>query len=259
MGRIISNTAIPSAIACILTAFVLSAAGSKYPKTPIPQLINDLTQIHSQAPGIDSAGDYWGFIANGTPGPFEGGVLGVAPPKVPPVMVELVRSGPVALPELVKHIDDGRPTMLKVGNSGGRTGQVGVNVFLFEYFSDEYDPRFPAELKSDRKPMMRGFDGTYRVKVGDVCYALIGQIVNRRLLAVCYQPSAGMVVNSPVEDPALAKEVRKDWGHASAETLKASLLADLHRSDTEYVKGALARLRFYFPATYEMLPGKHLK
>jgi len=41
----------------------------------------------------------------------------------------------------------------------------------------------------------------YTVKVGDVCYAIIGQIVNRSLMAVRYQPSAGLVINSPIEMP----------------------------------------------------------
>jgi hypothetical protein len=64
----------------------------------------------------------------------------------------------------------------------------------------------------DSKPVEKSFDGRYTVKVGDVCYVLIGQIVNRQLVAVRYQPTAGLIVNSPIEVPPLAEKVKNDWG-----------------------------------------------
>jgi hypothetical protein len=85
-------------------------------------------------------------------------VLGIAPPKVPAQMSELVRRGPIALPELIKHLDDGRPTKLEVGNKpSGR--QVGVDAFMFMFFSDEYDPCVPhwfseEDLKSGPQPRL---------------------------------------------------------------------------------------------------------
>jgi hypothetical protein len=108
------------------------------------------------------------------------------------------------------------------------------------------------------------------VKVGDVCYVLIGQIVNRRLLAVRYQPSARLVVNSPIETPVLVERVRNDWGHADAEINRASLLEEIHATNhpntisraeyTErFVDPALARLRLYFPETYRSLEGTDLQ
>ena len=108
------------------------------------------------------------------------------------------------------------------------------------------------------------------VKVGDVCYVLIGQIVNRRLLAVRYQPSAGLVVNSPIKAPVLVEKVRNDWGNAGAEILRESLLEDVHArnhpkriSRAEYterfVNPALARLRVFFPDAYKALDGPDLR
>jgi hypothetical protein len=273
--------------ACLLPIMVSSAASAQktasvprtvtegdYAKSSVNQLIDDLTQIDSQSPGINSATFYAGFIADNTPGSFQGGVLFVAPPQVPPQMSELVRRGPAALPELVKHLDDRRPTKLAVGNdeSPGSSHQVGVDYFDFSYFSDEYDPRVRTfvddkELQRRPQPMEKNFRGRYTVKVGDVCYVLIGQVVNRRLLAVRYQPSAGLVVNSPIEAPALAEKVRNDWGNAGAEILKASLLADIHPArepngiwQAEYtINPALKRLRLYFPDTYNSLEGDDLK
>ena len=145
---------------------------------------------------------------------------------------------------------------------------------MFMYFSDEYDPRVPhwfseEDWKSGPRPMEKSFEGQYTVKVGDVCYVLIGQIVSRRLWAVRYQPSAGLVVNSPIEAPALVEKVKSDWGSADAEMLKASLLTDVHaanhptriskaRYTERFVNPALQRLRLYFPDVYAALDGDDL-
>lgn len=261
-------------VAAIPTVFGLAGSGSDYSQKSVAELIDNLTQIDSQSPGINSATIYEGFIANDSPGSFHGGVLGVPAPKVPPQMSELVRRGPVALPELIKHLDDRRPTRLEVGNKPSGK-QVGVDVFMFMFFSDEYDPRVPhwfseEDWKTGPQPMAKTFKGRYIVKVGDVCFVLIGQIVNRRLLAVRYQPSAGLVVNSPIEAPVLVERVRSDWGNADAEVLKGSLLQDVQArnhpkriSRAEYterfVNPALARLRLFFPDAYYSLEGSDLQ
>lgn len=89
------------------------------------------------------------------------------------------------------------------------------------------------------------------VRVGDVCYALIGRIVNRNLLPIRYQPSAGLVVKSPIEDPVLTEEVKRDWRGIDAKEHKASLLADARAgSDLWKYEPALRRLRFYYPDEY---------
>lgn len=190
-------------------------------------------------------------------------------------MSELVRRGPLALPELIKHLDDRRPTKLEVGNSDPRNSshQVGVDTFFFEYFSDEYDPRRPHWLVEEQSKrglqfMAKKFEGKYTVKVADVCAHR--SIVNRRLLAVRYQPTGGLVVNSPIEAPILAEEVRSDWGYADAEILKTSLLADIQATNQpkgigpagytpRFINPALERLMLYFPQTYNALEGSDLK
>ena len=245
-----------------------------YSQKSVMELIAELTEIDSQSPGVNSAAVYEGFIADDSPGSFRVGVLGIAPPKVPLQMRELVRRGPNALPELIKHLDDKRPTKLEVGNKPSGK-QVGLDAFMFMVFSDEYDPRAPhwwsdEEWKNGARPVEKSFEGRYTVKVGDVCYVLIGQIVNRRLLAVRYQPSAGLVVNSPIESPVLVERVRNDWGQADAEVLKAALLDDIHGTNRpkrvsraeyidRFVDPALERLRLYFPDTYKSLGGTDLQ
>jgi len=276
--RLLQTTSTILFVACVLCLLNVVALCSDYPQKSIAELIDDLTQIDSQSPGIDSAADYDSFIADDASGSFQMGVLGIARPKVPPQMRELVRRGPVALPELLKHIDDTRPTKLRVGNidEGSKARRVGVNLFMFTYFSDEYDPRLRSQssesgLGKKSQRIEKDFQGSYTVKVGDVCLVLIGQIVNRRLFAVRYQPSAGLVVNSPVEYPALAEMVRRDWSNADSEPLRSSLMADIQGANrpawaedeaedmTETIYPALERLRLNFPDAYAGLKGADLK
>jgi hypothetical protein len=263
-----------TSVVLLIAAFALggrftTATSDDSSEKSLKQLIDDLTEIKSQSIGIASAGIYEGFIADTAPASFEVGVLGVAPPEVPLQMRELVRRGPLALPELIGHLDDARSTKLQVGSddSANSSRQVGVDFFAFSYFSDEYEPRVLSRLRTEA--MEKEFRGRYVVKVGDVCYVLIGQIVNRRLRAVRYQPSAILVVNSPIEAPALAKKVRSDWGNVDAEALKASLLSDIHGANRPrgmkrdiyaevFVNPAFERLRFYFPDTYNALKGTDL-
>jgi hypothetical protein len=268
--KFLSSCCVVSLMSVLATPAAMRDDSSK----SVAQLIDELTEIDEHSPGVNSAAVYEGFIADNKPGSFQVGVLGVPAPKVPPQMSELVRRGPLALPDLIAHLADERPTKLTVGNKdGGR--QVGMDAFMFMYFSDEYDPRSPhwfsdKEVKHAPPPMEKDFHGTYRVKVGDVCYVLIGQIVNRRLLAVRYQPSGGLVVNSPTQAPSLIEKVRNDWGNVDADTLKQSLLEDIHAANhprrvaprvytARFVNPALERLRFYFPDTYKGLAGNDQK
>src|SRR5260370_38661669 len=82
------------------------------------------------------------------------------------------------------------------------------------WHSDEYSSRHreagrqPAGVNTrDRE---RSID-RYTLRVGDLCYVAIGQIVNRHLSALRYQPTLCLVINSPVGTPALADVVRKEW------------------------------------------------
>jgi hypothetical protein len=242
-----------------------------YSKKSVAQLIDELIQIDPHAIEITSAAMYARFLANDASIPLQASVQGVPPSQISPQMRELVRRGPPALPELIKHLDDRRPTKVQVGNKPGySTSKIGADAYWWTDFSDEYNPRShrPSDDKPEtwKTPMMKEFQGRYTLKVADICYTLIGQIVNRHLVAVHAQPSAGLMVNSPIEAPALAEKVRNDWGKADAEELRASLLADLRATDhslpvytQRFNNSALERLRLYFPNTYNALEGDDLK
>src|SRR5216110_772590 len=110
-------------IAGLLFVMFLSVVGlgkavNDYSQKSVVELIDELTQIDSQSPGVNSAAVYEGFIADNSPGSFQVGVLGIA------------------------------PTKLEVGNRPSGK-QVGVDAFMFTYFSDEYDTRIPHWFREE--------------------------------------------------------------------------------------------------------------
>src|SRR5262249_36291828 len=129
-------------------------------------------------------------------GSFHAGMLFQRPAVQSPVIRELVKQGAVAAPHLLKHLGDKRKTKIRISHSG-----FGGGLFITE---DEDD-------KKGRNFGPRGVT----LRVGDLCYVALGQIVNRPYYAARYQPTAIIFVNSPVRDTALRKEVQKEWGGLS--------------------------------------------
>jgi hypothetical protein len=240
--------------------FAISAVNAHgAPAAPPPttgDLIDQLVEIDAPATGLHPTLFDATFLGDGSPEEIEGGVFGFPAPRRFQQMVELVRRGIDALPALVAHLNDRRETKLVVGGT----------FFMFQVFSDAYDPKIRtasmgggmaslSHIGDDEgaaKAMFdHSFDRAYTVKVGDVCYALIGQIVNRQFFAVRYQPTAGLVVSSPIESPVLIEAVTRDWGNIDAEGLKASFLNDARSSKTYFYEPALQHLKFYFPLEYQ--------
>ena len=121
----------------------------------------------------------------------------------------------------------------------------------------EYDPRkTPTTRNSIPNDDEQQIQSDYQVKVGDVCFVAIGQIVNRRLLAIRYQPTSLVFVNSPIHGPQLAKETRQDWEGLGEAEHRDSLISDLHDEKRYWLaQSALERLRFYYPIAYAHLRG----
>lgn len=240
-------------LVCLALAHAtIASAGDDLSATRVEKLIDDLALIDSQASGLHGTALVLGFIAEDKPPQFGGGVLGSPAPKTPPQMRELARRGPTVLPQLIDHLEDKRPTKLTIGE----------DFFMFRYFSDEYDPKIRSKKEPlhRRESLEKNFNGGYAVKIGDVCYALIGQIVNRNLSPVRYQPTAGLVINSPIEAPVLVERIKKDWSGLDVAAHKASLIADAKSGDQVWASGpALVRLRFYYPDDYKRLKTSDLK
>lgn len=254
--------------AVIAVAALVTILATRLYYPPIPPvdskaaaLIDRLVYVTDQGPGTRSTAWTSSFIAVDEDARFHGGILGSEKPVMNPAMRDLVRMGIAALPDLLNHLSDSRPTGLSVRQMrfGDGQGRIG---FMAIWQSDEYDPRHheagrrPAGVNTrDRE---RSVD-RYTLRVGDLCYVAIGQIVNRHLSALRYQPSMCLVINSPVQTPALADAVRKDWTGLTAEQHRQSLIEDALDDSWPYAApAALQRLYFYYPDAADPIATKLL-
>lgn len=110
---------------------------------------------------------------------------------------------------------------------------------------------------------------SYTLKVGDVCFVAIGQIVGRRYDAVEYIPTAMVSLRSPVEIKALRERMSALWASKDpAKKLLDSLLLDFstegksangwHDAGEFQVKAAM-RLLYYFPKESAPLVAERLR
>jgi hypothetical protein len=224
-----------------MSTIAVSSAQARNPE--IARLIDQLERVTDEGIGFHATAWGAGFIGVDMEPEFRGGVLGAPKPAVSPVVRDLVRIGVAALPDLIDHLSDRRETKLKFGG------------FMGMWHSDEYDPRRrPAQKYEPGRQVCPAYDPTkeryvsgYTLRVGDLCFVAIGQIVNRNLLAVRYQPSGCLVINSPVETPALAEKVRRDWSGLTAQQHKRSLVRDALAPAFDADPLAAVRLLYYYP------------
>jgi hypothetical protein len=190
-------------------------------------------------------------------------------PPASPVLTEIVRRGLPIVPTLLEHLTDGRPTRIVLDPAelalGGSSGP----------FTNVYDYRFhqggtrPANVNSSTEAAPTG-QWPYTVRVGDLCFVALGQIVNRRYFVVgpdfgngqAYDGIVLLEINSPVERPELAAAARADWGRMTAQEFVAQLTGEAEHevpsaaapvgSPEDYLpaiswSGALERLLYYYP------------
>jgi hypothetical protein len=181
--------------------------------------------------------------------------------KSPNALACLVELGPDALPFLLEALDDKTPTQLTWRDSRA--------IFSSEIHGNCLNPieRRVLLRARDEDEVMRTLDldvfGLSRtLKVGDVCFAAIGQIVSRpsygAVDSVGFTPD---IVYSPVEVKPLRDRVREIWkSNDPARRLLESLLFDyamedaffngnyIHwRNSGNYQIEAAVRLLYYFP------------
>lgn len=171
---------------------------------------------------------------------------------------DLVALGPESLPFLLDALEDGTPTKLTVTrhNLMGLGGYVKEENPLNQREHQVLSKPWPIE----REPEDTQAD-LYTVKVGDVCFVAIGQIVGRGYLAVRYVPTAIIVITSPLESDEMRKRVRLVWSSKNpARKLLDSLFTDYATEgidDGKSLRGwydeserqiaAAMRLLYYFP------------
>ncbi len=175
-------------------------------------------------------------------------------------LLELVKLGPKALPYLLAALDDRTPTKLVIPSHWA------YGMFWFKNELSGNPANTNEQAMVDSVPERDGSSSgqsppSYTVKVGDVCFVIIGQIVGRPYSAVRYQPSGIIVINSPPGEKSLVTRVRSIWSHEPASRfLLNSLLIDYATeavSDGRSPNGldragyfqcnAAMRLLYYFP------------
>jgi hypothetical protein len=175
----------------------------------------------------------------------------------------LVSLGPAALPFLLDALDDATPTKITIDHDG----PIGI---MWHGSELPMNPVNPAEKDVFRARHRKSSETdnfaeksveTYTVKIGDVCFLAIGQIVGRKYRAVRYQPTACVVLNCPSHDAKLCADVRAIWKAQDARRkLFDSLLADYATEGvfngksldgwsegSDFQCGAALRLLYYFP------------
>ncbi len=161
----------------------------------------------------------------------------------------LVALGPKALPQLLNRLSDETPTRLVMRHGGGFGGQWYGREVALNLAGKAEREAWTRLRESAPKDRFEEDVRTHQITIGDVCFVIIGQIVNRGYQSARYQPTACRVINSPTHDPLIADIVRGIWtSEAPAQQLLDSLLIDLNTKDTIHLQcGAAMRLLYYFP------------
>lgn len=225
----------------------------------IKQRIAELAQIDSPDFGLSGTLTGDTFLPIEGTGQFQAGLLTNHQLKPSVALRRLVELGPAALPFLLESLDDQTATHLKIEHRGGFGGM---------WFDKEmgHNPANPTEAATVKKVNRKTFLDrenlpSYTIKVGDVCFVAIGQIVGRSYQAVRYQPTACIVINSTTHDAELCRTVRAIWSSKDSYTrLFDALLIDYategifngHSLDGWWVgadlqTSAALRLLYYFP------------
>lgn len=259
-AQVKENDQLPVRLGEVPKVELLPAAASAPDRNEIDKLIASLADIETPDFGLSPT------MAGSAFSPVEGlshastFVLTDHQLKQSAALRKLVGHGPAAMPQLLRALDDKTPTKLTVRHDGSFGGMW----FAREMGSNPVNPVEQRVLRGWRHSDDFGSERTassYTVKIGDVCFVAIGQIVGRKYSAVRYQPSACIVINSPVEDPKLARAVREIWaGSDSRRVLLESLLTDYAtegifngesldgwRVGSELQISSATRLLFYFP------------
>ncbi|MGD9128174.1 MAG: hypothetical protein PVH19_12425, partial [Planctomycetia bacterium] len=223
----------------ILSIF-LAATSSLHAEENVEQLIDQLTKVSK--PGIGYSRYWYGteFLPYDDATTIVFRVLWVEPPSRSETLRKIVSQGAKAVPVLLKHLDDDRKTAIEP-----------IGKFNWIDLYEEYDHNSRIENKSLRNVDLRHTvceENPYRLKVGDLCFVALGQIVNRDFWAVRFQPPGGVSVSSPVHSKALQEVIGKDWADFTVDKHRHLLIEDFKKADhTKRRIGAYQRLSFYFP------------
>ena len=203
----------------------------------IEQLIHELSGIVKRDLSLNSSSCGSTFVPVGQFGTF--GNWTARRVEVSDPIRKLVEIGPEALPHLLASLDDDTPTEIVIqavetrgaiaggmafdeilhGNPANPTERFTLNLNRFPY-SASVRPKDEAAVSPEME--------SYRIKIGDVCLIIIGQIVGRKYdcLSSPDVKSSGILVCSPVHRTTIRKRLRTIWEskHPRQKLLESLLL-----------------------------------
>jgi hypothetical protein len=155
-------------------------------------------------------------------------------------LLDLVKLGPA----LLEHLNDNRKTKSTMDHSGG----IGFMSISCDQGNEE---------KVKEKPEKALFGGLrYTFRVGDFCYAALGQIVNREYDLAQYRPTNIHLVTSVPYTKQLIADIRKEWKDFTPEKHRELLVRDFENARSD---GASIRLAYYYPDLVETHALQQLK
>lgn len=187
---------------------------------------------------------------------FKGGAAADGPRDLGAVIIApehesiqtLIRIGVPALPTLLKHLSD--------------FGEIAAQPSIFEHSSlwtfaylrleAWYGENGRAEQLDRINRIREAFKtdpaSDFRVTIADVCYYVIGQIVNRPYFPLHFGSKTGVAIATPQRSPELIQELRALWCSLDATThfiqLKEEVAPDRYLSTRA---NAYARLAVFYP------------
>jgi Ankyrin repeats (many copies) len=227
----------------VAAALSIPVAWAQPAKSPtdaeIEALIDRLKDVDQQDTGYSASMSGSSFL------PLDRSEIGAAllfqaQPQSSSVMKSLVKLGLRATPMLLKHLGDDRKTKIEVGPVAG-------NFWIVE------DPQ--PESKAKKPGVASESKRRYTMMVGDLCYVVLGQIVNRPYAAVRYIPSGNTAVTSVPRVKKLRQELVGEWSGLTPERHLASLKKDMENGEHE---SASLRLAYWYPDELEPLAIRQL-
>ncbi len=235
-------------IVAVLAVIALAAPLAKA-EDNLESLVDQLAKIDEPGFGYSAYFSGTEFLPYRDTGEISTLVLGAAQHARSETLRRIVEKGTDSVPVLLKHLDDPRKIQLKP-----------LSGMMWLSFPDEYDfnrrtkDRPPAGVNRGYAPLDKGAPDNHAITVGDLCFVALGQVVNRAFVASRYQPTGGLVINSPTYSKTLCKVTRDDWSKLTRQQHRQLLIDDFKTPDYEGRRiGAYLRLAFYYPDAVEPL------
>ena len=224
---------------CLMAGVAQAQELKQNPQSSTPEsmtLIDRLKEVEQQDDGYSASSSGPAFLPldyrhpSASPLPRE--------PNTPSeTLKSLVKLGCKAIPALLEHLSDDRPTKIVLKHEGDFGG-----ILVRQGDDRGLEPGRSGEKKT-----------SYTVMVGDLCYVALGQIVNRDYDAVSYVPTALIAVTSVPKSRKIREDLIREWGNLTAEKQRDSLAHDLDSNSARVRNGAAVRLAYYYPSALESL------